>query len=212
MADTENTGTEAPHPRPPVAADPGRPAVIRVSIFHNVSYGSRFTVWTPEAAMALVDEYDVPAAEVQGEDVDRSVDRLLGRVWREQNVVDGHERPAKLGHRSLSVGDVVQLCERAFAVQSIGWRPIDPAAIRRAAAVTIHVDPRLLSSVAQLLAGVEQTADLLAAGSPLNSEARHDWHDVAEAIYLARAAARARAAKAEDGNGPGVGAEQERPS
>lgn len=84
---------------------------MRVSIFHSISHDSRFTDWTPAAAMALVDEYDIPPPDVEGNqaDVELLLLLVLGRVWREQNAVDGSERPVRLGHRSLSVGDVVQL-------------------------------------------------------------------------------------------------------
>jgi hypothetical protein len=171
---------------------------MRVSIFHNISHDSRFTDWTPAAAMALVDEYDIPAPDVEGDqaDVELQQQQVLGRVWREQNAVDGSERPVRLGHRSLSVGDVVQLDGRAFAVRSLGWRQIDPARIRRAASVTIHVDPRLLSRLDEVLSYAELSAELMASRSPLDSQERRDWQAVTEAVYLGRAAARARATSA----------------
>jgi hypothetical protein len=71
--------------------------------------------------MSRVDEFELPA-----EQFPLPGDGALEHVFRAHNAVDGTERNVTLRIRSLSVGDVVQLDERAFAVDSVGWTEIEP--------------------------------------------------------------------------------------
>jgi hypothetical protein len=95
---------------------------MKVTVYHS-NYG--FMPWSSDAAMAKVDEFELPA-----ERFPQPGDDALEHVFRIHNAVDGTERNVGLGLRSLSVGDVVKLDERAFAVDSIGWTEIDADEIR----------------------------------------------------------------------------------
>ena len=95
---------------------------MKVTIYHS-TYG--FMPWSNDAPMAKVDEFDLPE-----EQFPEPGDEALEYVFRIHNAVDGTERNVGLGIRSLSVGDVVQLDERAFAVEPVGWIEIEPDEIR----------------------------------------------------------------------------------
>ncbi len=71
--------------------------------------------------MSRVDEFELPV-----EQFPEPSDDALEHVFRIHNAVDRTERNVRLGIRSLSVGDVVQVDERAFAVEPIGWTEIEP--------------------------------------------------------------------------------------
>ena len=65
--------------------------------------------------------YDTPAP-APGDDT------FFGRIWRENNVVEGWENPVTYGARSLSVGDVIELSEpvdggTVWQVAAFGWEP-----------------------------------------------------------------------------------------
>lgn len=56
----------------------------------------------------------------------------LEQIWRWNNVVDGSEVPARQGHRSLSVGDIVGVLDfesgdwTYHKVKRIGWDKLSP--------------------------------------------------------------------------------------
>jgi hypothetical protein len=102
---------------------------VRVRIYHSTERSYRFGSWAPAAAMTLVDDYEPTGANFDWISPKIPI-RLLELVWREHNAVDGNERCCQLGVRSLSVGDVVQLDERAFAAELVGWREINPHELR----------------------------------------------------------------------------------
>ena len=94
---------------------------MKVTVYHSTARGSRFMPWSRDAPMSRVDEFVLPA-----EQFPEPSDDALEHVFRVHNAVDGTERNVRLGIRSLSVGDVVQLDERAFAVDPVGWAEIAP--------------------------------------------------------------------------------------
>ncbi len=98
---------------------------MKVTIYHSTAHGFRFMPWSSDAPMSRVDEFELPA-----EQFPEPGDDVLEHVFRIHNAVDGTERNVRLGIRSLSVGDVVQLDERAFSVDSFGWTEMDPDEIR----------------------------------------------------------------------------------
>jgi len=56
-------------------------------------------------------------------------ERILDEVWRDNNVVTGHEVPATHMTRSLSVGDVFvinyeNVVDEAWCVESVGFEPV----------------------------------------------------------------------------------------
>ena len=91
---------------------------MKVTIYHS-TYG--FMPRSNDAPMAKVDEF-----ELREEQFPEPGYEALEHVFRIHNAVDGTERNVGLGIRSLSLGDVVQLDERAFAVEPIGWIEIEP--------------------------------------------------------------------------------------
>lgn len=52
---------------------------------------------------------------------------LLDWIYRQMNVVDGNEMPRKLGIRSMSVGDVVQISDRFYSCDNTGWSLLEIA-------------------------------------------------------------------------------------
>lgn len=50
--------------------------------------------------------------------------RLLENIWSKMQNIDGDDLPARLGVRSMMVGDVVVVGERGWMVQATGWSEI----------------------------------------------------------------------------------------
>ncbi len=94
---------------------------MKVTIYHSTARGFRLMPWSSDAPMSRVDKFELPADQFPEPSED-----ALEHVFRIHNAVDGTERNVRLGIRSLSVGDVVQLDEHAFAVDPIGWTEIEP--------------------------------------------------------------------------------------
>jgi len=55
-----------------------------------------------------------------------SIPKILEKVYREMNIVDGKEdeRVYRLKVRSMSVGDIVKIKGRTFRVNNVGWSEI----------------------------------------------------------------------------------------
>jgi hypothetical protein len=111
---------------------------MRVRIYHSIDRDFMFQAWKPEALLKLVDDYAIegwrsadpderitPGIQKMGYREGAADDEILELVYRDQNAVDGSERNVMMRNRSLSVGDVVMLNDRAFAVASLGFEPID---------------------------------------------------------------------------------------
>jgi hypothetical protein len=94
---------------------------MKVTIYHSTFC---LMPWSSDAPMSRVDEFELPTEQFA-----EPSDEALEHVFRIHNAVDGTERNVRLELRSLSVGDVVQLDERAFAVEPIGWTEIEPGEI-----------------------------------------------------------------------------------
>lgn len=62
--------------------------------------------------------------EFEGEET--SIPKILERVYREMNIVDGSEdeRAYRSNIRSMSVGDFVKIKGRTFRVDDVGWSEI----------------------------------------------------------------------------------------
>lgn len=99
-----------------------------ITIFHAVSMldGYRPFGSSNHAGWKTAYSYSVP------EDQDLEV------IWRENNVVDGNERPLDYEARSLSVGDVVRVARNDsldaritfHLVESVGWRELTSEEVR----------------------------------------------------------------------------------
>tara|TARA_B110001454_G_scaffold214808_1_gene235173 strand:- start:623 stop:1000 length:378 start_codon:yes stop_codon:yes gene_type:complete len=50
--------------------------------------------------------------------------RLLEGIWSKMQNIDGEDLPARLGVRSMMVGDVIVIGERGWMVQATGWSEI----------------------------------------------------------------------------------------
>lgn len=101
---------------PPIEGRATRP--IEVRVYLSIAAEFMFRRYRSGIPLRLVDDYTLQVPNGQ------TVEATLEAVWRDQVIVDGSERPAKLGHRSLTVGDVVQLEDRAWAVDLTGWREV----------------------------------------------------------------------------------------
>lgn len=55
----------------------------------------------------------------------RADEVVLDRIFRIHNAIDGTERVVKLGLRSLSVGDAVELDGRRYLCAGMGWERIN---------------------------------------------------------------------------------------
>lgn len=92
---------------------------MEVKIYHRVDRGMFMPVGSLGPALhELAYTYDIPDG---GELPD------LESIWRANNRVDGS--PVEVvpdSHRSLSVGDVVQVAETSWAVDRVGFEEIDP--------------------------------------------------------------------------------------
>lgn len=91
---------------------------IEVRIYLSIAPEFMFRRYRSGIPLRLVDDYTLQVLNEQ------PAEATLEAVWREQVIVHGSERPARLRHRSLTVGDVVQLEDRAWAVDLTGWREV----------------------------------------------------------------------------------------
>jgi hypothetical protein len=57
---------------------------------------------------------------------DQSVERNLENIWRELQSDRMRSLPVRLGIRSMMMGDVVAVGDRAWQVVPVGWREIHP--------------------------------------------------------------------------------------
>lgn len=92
-----------------------------VVIFHNID--GMFLSFDPDSSK-IEEAYRYRSEHYIGEGKQRRPD--LEAVFRWNNVIDGTELPAKLGKRSLSVGDVVGVCTDGhiweyYSVEPTGW-------------------------------------------------------------------------------------------
>jgi len=82
-------------------------------------------------------EGDLPKVFREVADGEAGLDEILDGVFRRWNVVDGTEKPASLGVRSMSVGDIVKVGEGEGEMflfcDPVGWKEIP-----RALALAIH--------------------------------------------------------------------------
>ncbi|WP_040801779.1 hypothetical protein [Nocardia higoensis] len=97
---------------------------IQVRVYLNTDPTALLSGHPPRAPLALAYTYRIRT------DTDTD-DALLERVFATFNDHpshhDDHEHASAwyaLGHRSLSVGDVVGLDDRHYACQSTGWTPV----------------------------------------------------------------------------------------
>jgi folylpolyglutamate synthase/dihydropteroate synthase len=117
----------------------GRPLMQKVSIYHNVSRDASFgynTIFrkTERAPgygkrQAVMEDEKHPLVKVfeyEADDYCTSVE-LLNRAFEEFNVGTGPRAQAYRARRlrSLSVGDVIQVDNVAFACASFGWDEVD---------------------------------------------------------------------------------------
>lgn len=83
-----------------------------VTIYHNISEQPRFEPYKKHDPMRRAYTYITAGYD-------------LATIWRENNVVDGTEMPARHNTRSLSVGDAVMIVtDRAVechTVEPLGW-------------------------------------------------------------------------------------------
>ena len=99
---------------------------MKIQVYHAVY--PTFRAWAPTALMRKVDEWE-PITDPLSDNPEVP-SNILELVWTDHNAVSGTERCCQLRIRSLSVGDVVQLDDRAFACESIGWVEIKPEQMR----------------------------------------------------------------------------------
>lgn len=95
---------------------------MRVTVHHGYETDGRMVFGFGETATpdVLVEMYSYEADYA-------NVDEALGRVFRENNAVDGSEYNVQNKARSLSVGDVFVLNDAAaFLVESFGFTALDP--------------------------------------------------------------------------------------
>jgi hypothetical protein len=83
----------------------------QVNIFHNENFPKVREGWRP--GELLIHQYGYQTDRTDLED-----------IFRDNNAVDGTEVNVKFKRRSLSVGDVAQIDDRFYSVESIGWEEI----------------------------------------------------------------------------------------
>ena len=78
-----------------------------------------------ESPDALVEVHRIRVAKVRGKSL--STPRLLEGLWSKMQNIDSGDLPARLGVRSMMVGDVIIVDKRGWMVQATGWSeiPID---------------------------------------------------------------------------------------
>lgn len=103
----------------------------RIEVYYNVALVDRGGTKYP--AKGMLDGYDDGDALINVNtwlDIE-AVDHIgaADKVWRLMNVVDGTELPAKLGLRSMCVGDVLAITDRNTGAEftlacAMGWDDI----------------------------------------------------------------------------------------
>lgn len=107
------------------AAAAPEPIRFKVRVYHSLERGFRFEAWVPAAPMALVDEFTWASPYAEG---DQAINHALEQVYSMHQGESIASRSAERRIRSLSVGDVVQLDDQAYACEpAFGWRAIDAA-------------------------------------------------------------------------------------
>lgn len=89
---------------------------MKVSIFHNQTYGHRFWQYEPGDDLELAYDYQRYPREDDS--------NLLEDIFRENNAVEGWEYPVKFQKRSLSSGDVVGIDGKYWACEPAGWKEV----------------------------------------------------------------------------------------
>lgn len=92
----------------------------QVRVYHSTDRGFMFDPWVKEAPLQLVDEFKLANDGRYGP----GEEGVLDQVFDLHQTVRGTERNCQLRIRSLSVGDVVRLGDRAWACDRVGWREI----------------------------------------------------------------------------------------
>jgi hypothetical protein len=108
---------------------------MRVKVLHKVE--TDFRPFDPlRDRLELVDDYQIQGARSANPDElvapgiqlmayregQATDEEILELIFRDQNAVDGSERNVMMRNRSLSVGDVVDLDGRAYAVDQVGFK------------------------------------------------------------------------------------------
>lgn len=94
---------------------------MQIKVYHNVETDFLH----PYQAGMRLEMVDCFEAREMGEvSAESKIEDILERVYRIHNAVDGTERNVALNVRSLSLGDVVEVDGKRYAVAMFGFKPV----------------------------------------------------------------------------------------
>ncbi|KQH76617.1 hypothetical protein AO501_10530 [Mycobacterium gordonae] len=105
--------------------------ILRTTVYLNHAAGSSFGFDQTIASLRMAESFDLELAEHLHSPALIEAAREI--VFEQLNIDEPEHiwalRYRLAGHRSLSVGDVVVTGETAWAVESVGWKPVSADAM-----------------------------------------------------------------------------------